>query len=105
MENPHSRKQTGICKAPFVLKVKSLKREDDKGFWNDRNLLSVQNPLISKGRKEGAEICQRKCASPVGCWSNPTEGSGVSMLKAANNGVKQVTPFFPGVLHFLHYLK
>lgn len=93
-----------------MLKVKSLKREDDKGFWNDRNLLSVQNLLTSKaagfwGRKEGVEICERKCASPVGCWSNPTESSGVSMLKAANNGAKQLAPFFSRVPHFLCYLK
>lgn len=93
-----------------MLKVKSLKREDDKGFWNDRSLLSVQHLLILKaagfwGRKEGADICERKCASPVGCWSNPTESSGVSMLKAANNGVKHLTPFFSRVLHFLYYLK
>lgn len=95
VQNPHFRKQTGICKAPFVLKVKSLKKEDEKG---DRNLLSVQDLLLPKtaecwGKKEGAEICQRECASPVGCWSNPAEGSGVRMLKAANNGLKQLTNF------------
>lgn len=98
VQNPHSRKQTGICKARFVLKVKSLKREDEKGFWDDRNLLSVQDLLLSKaaecwGKKEGAEICQREFASPVGCWSNPAEGSGVRMLKAANNGLKKLSPF------------
>lgn len=84
VENPHSRKQKGVCKAPFVLKVKSLKREDDKGFWNDRNLLSVQNLLISKGRKEGRgrDLPEEMCIS---CgmlvksyrehWSKYEEGS------------------------------